>query len=68
MSAGAGSTGKSCALLEAAHQEQQLVRVRRRIKKADRLDGYIIALSQKWLLMAELDGQHLPQRFHRASL
>src|SRR4051812_37944240 len=38
--------------LEAAQTSQSLVRLSRRIPKAGKLDGYVVASSSRWLLLA----------------
>jgi hypothetical protein len=37
-----------------AEQRQELVTIRRAIKRADRLNGYVLSVGSRWMLMAEL--------------
>lgn len=41
--------------LDKAVREQALVRVRRSIRRSDKLDGFVMGVGQAWLLLALLD-------------
>jgi hypothetical protein len=41
--------------LDRALRERRLVRLRRRIDRADKLQGYVVMLADSWLLMAVVD-------------
>ncbi|MGW4947209.1 hypothetical protein ACWEOZ_37120 [Actinoplanes sp. NPDC004185] len=41
--------------LDRALRERRLVRLRRRIDRADKLEGYVVMLADSWLLMAVVD-------------
>jgi hypothetical protein len=47
------STKKARARLASAIDEQHMIRVERSPKYADRLDGFVVALGDEWVLMAQ---------------
>ena len=53
---GSAHADKRLEALRRATEDQQLVTVRRRIKRADRLKGYVIAVGRRWTLMTTLGG------------
>lgn len=50
------SSDKLQARLRRALADRELVRVRRRIRRAERLTGYVLGLGETWLLMTSVDG------------
>lgn len=44
------------ARLERARERTELVRVRRDIRRAERISGYVVALGESWVLLAALEG------------
>ncbi len=44
------------ARLERARERTELVRVRRDIRRAERITGYVVALGEGWVLLAPLEG------------
>jgi hypothetical protein len=47
------------ARLERARDEQLSISVRRWIPRADRLDGFVVAIGEKWVALSKLDGVRL---------